>query len=537
MKWLRSLLAAFLAYGLIIGCSGGRTNSTSSVSDPANSPPSAPSAVLTYQNDAQRTGLNPNETLLTPSNVHAATFGKLFSRAVDGQVYAQPLYVPGLDNIAGGTHDVVFVATEHNTVYAFDADGLTTAPLWKKNLGVSVSSQATEGVSPEIGITATPVIDNNGRTLYVVATNTQGFWLHALDLHTGSEKFGGPVKVTATVAGTGSGSVNGMITLEASCLQRAGLALVDGVVFIGFGSCPHGWLLGYDAQSLRQVSTLNTTPNGAGGTVWMSGGAPATDGQGNLYVMTAVDFGDPPSGFNDSFLKLRTSDLSVVDFFMPSNESLLRANDADLGSGAPMILPDNSSAHAHELVGGGKDGRVFLLDRDHMGGFTAPANPACGTSNPPQGCDQVVQTLPNIGNSQFDNIYGKPAYWNGFLYVHAQTSTLKVFQYRGGTFSGVVASASATFGDHGATPSISSNGTSNAIVWELQVDGWQTGQPAILHAYEATNVANELYNSSQAPNQRDAAGPAVKFTTPTIANGRVYVGTATELNVYGLLTH
>jgi hypothetical protein len=522
----------------MLGCIGGGHDSPpSNKPGPANSPPaSALISVLTYHNDGQRTGLNPNETTLNPTNVNAKSFGRLFSLSVDGQLYTQPLYVFALD-IAGGTHNVVFVATEHNTVYAFDADGLTSAPLWKRNLGASVPAQSTAGISPEIGITGTPVIDGNTNTLYVVAQKTSGFWLHAPSLGDGSEKFGGPVKVTATVAGTGVDSVNGGITLEASCLQRAGLALVDGMVFIGFGSCPHGWLLGYDAQSLRQLGVFNGTPNGSGGTVWMSGGAPATDGQGNLYIMTGVNFDSVDPGYNDSFVKLRAVDLYVIDFFTPSNESILRTNDADLGSGAPMVLPDNSSAHAHEVVGAGKDGRVFLLDRGKMGGFSPPVNPACATSLAPQDCDQTVQTLPNIGNSQFNNVYGMGAYWNGFLYFHPHSSTLKAFQYNNGMLSGAVAAGSTTFGAHGATPSVSSNGTSAGIVWELQVDGWKTGAPAILHAHDASNVAHELYNSSQAPNNRDAAGPAVKFTTPTIANGRVYVGTANQLDVYGLLQH
>jgi hypothetical protein len=520
---------------------GAVSNSNSAVSATAQATVILPDfgsvSVLTYHNDGQRTGLNPNETILNPANVNAATFGKQFSFPVDGQVYAQPLFVSSLSNIAGGTHNVVFVATEHNSVYAFDADGLSPIPLWQKNFGASVPSKTTEGVSPEKGITGTPVIDPTTDTLYVVNENAGGTWkLHALDLHDGSEKFGGPVNVTATVPGTGFDSVGGSITLEHSCLQRSGLALVNGVVYVAFGSCSHGWILGYDASSLQQVSKLNTTPDGGGGAIWMSGGAPATDGLSNLYIISAVDFGDPASGFNDAFLKLNAADLSVVDSFTPSNEAFLRKNDADLGSGAPLILPDNTSSHPHELVGGGKDGRVFLVDRDHMGGFNPPADPACdNTSTPPASCDNVVQTIPNIGNSQFDNLFDTPAFWNGLLYFHPQTGVLKAFQYNNGTLSSAVAAGANTFGDHGATPSVSANGNSGGIVWELQTDAWRTSGPAILHAYDATNVANELYNSSQAPNGRDTAGPAVKFTVPTIANGRVYVGTGNELDVYGLL--
>ena len=528
---------------LLTGCGGVSSNNHPPPITPTPTPTPAPPLlllvpVLTYHNDGQRTGLNANETILTPANVNASSFGKVFSYPVDGQIYAQPLIVPSLSNVAGGTHNVVYVATEHNSVYAFDADGLSANALWRKNLGPSIPSKAVEGVSPEKGITGTPVIDDATETLYVVAETQPGvFKLHALNLHDGSEKFGGPTQVTATVAGTGFGSMNGSITLESACLQRPGLALVNGVVFIAFGGCPHGWLLGYDATSLRQVSKINTTPNGGGGALWMSGGAPATDGLGNLYVMTGVDFGDPAPGFNDAFLKLRASDLSVLDSFTPSNEAFLRSNDADLGSGAPMLLPDNSSAHPHELVGGGKDGRVFVLDRDHMGGFTPPTNAACGnTPAPPTSCDNVVQTIPNIGNAEFDNIFDTPAYFNGLVYFHPQTSTLQAFQYSNGTLSRV-AFSTITFGAHGATPSISANGNSDGIVWELQVDAWRTKGPAVLRAAKAENIAIELYNSSQAANGRDTAGPAVKFTTPTVANGRVYVGTGNQLDVYSLLSH
>ncbi len=492
-------------------------------------------AVLTYHNDGQRTGLNPNETILTPANVNSATFGRLFSYPVDGEVYAQPLFVSSVSNIAGGTHNVVYVATEHDTVYAFDGDGLAPKTLWQRTLGTAQSTNSTD--FPEKGITGTPVIDGTTETLYVVTETLGGnFSLHALNLHDGSEKFGGPVQVTATVPGTGGGSVNGTITLETSCLQRAALALVNNVVFIGFGRCAHGWLLGYAADSLAQVSKFNTTPNGKGGGIWMGGGGPADDGAGNLYLITGVDFADPASGSNDAFLKLSAADLTIVDSFTPSNEAFLRQNDGDLGSGAPLVLPDNTSSHPHELVGGGKDGRVFVVDRDHMGGFSPPTNPGCGnTASPPPSCDNVIQTVPNIGQHEWDNLWGPPAYWNGLLYFHPQGAALQSFQLSSGAIAGRTATGSQIFGNHGATLSVSANGNTAGIVWELQVDAWQTHGAAILRAHDATNVATELYNSSQAPGGRDAAGPAVRFTAPTVANGHVYVGTGNRLDVYGLL--
>lgn len=475
-------------------------------------------SVLTYHNDNARTGQNLNESILSPSNVNQAQFGKVFSFAVDGQMYAQPLYVSNVSNIAGGTHNVVFAATEHNTVYAFDADGLNPIPLWQRTLGPSTSSADVEGISPELGITGTPVIDPNSNTLYVVTDNRRAFNLHALDIATGAEKFGGPKRVTATVSGSGADSQGGTITLEGGCYQRMGLALLNGVVYIGFGHCSHGWLLGYDAGNLSLINVINTTPNGAGGALWMSGGGTATDDAGNLYVITGVDTGDPASGFNDTFLKLG-ADLSVGGFFTPSNEAFLRQNDADLGSGAPVVLPDNASAHPHELVGGGKDGRIFLLDRDNMG---------------------AVQVIPDIGTQQFDNLFDTPAFWNGNLYYHAEQDVLKVFQYNNGLLStNPTSRGRVKFGLHGATPSVSANRNSNAIVWEIEAAAPADAHPAdhaVLRAYDALNLGNEIYDSNQS-GTRDIAGPGVKFTVPTIANGNVYVGTGNELDVYGLLPH
>ena len=482
-------------------------------------------AVLTYHNDLARTGSNTNETVLTHANVNSAQFGKLFSYPVDGQVYAQPLYVPNL-TINGQTHNVVYVATENNSVYAFDADGISTAPLWQVSLGTAASSADTEGISPKLGVTSTPVIDPLTGTLYVsnvaVGGGVKGFHLHALDLITGQEKFGGPVAIHASVPGTGSQSSNGQVSLTTSCYQRAGLALVNGVVYISYGHCQHGWILGYDSQTLAQAAVFNTTPNGAGGAIWMSGGAPAADSNGNLYVMTAVDFNSFGPGYNDTFLKLgmQNGNLAVLDFFTPSNNQFLLQNDADIGSGAPVVLPDNSSANPHELVGGGKDGRIFVLNRDNMGGFNTT--------------DNVVQTI-HTGTTQFDVLFDTPAFWNNSLYYHGEQDVVQAFGYNNGMLTTQPTSHGAfKYGNHGATVSISSNGGSDGIAWEIQSDQWRTSGPAILRAYDATNLGNELYDSSQA-GTRDTAGSAVKFTVPTVVNGHVYVGTGTELDIYGPL--
>jgi hypothetical protein len=489
--------------------------------------------VLTYHNDVSRDGANLNESILSPANVNQAQFGRLFSYPVDGQTYAQPLFVPNL-TINGQQHNVVYVVTEHDSVYAFDADGLNQNPLWHdsfidSNAGITtVHSTDVEGISPELGITGTPVIDPNTNTLYVVdnrklSNGARFFYLHALDLMTGAEKFNGPVKISASVPGTASDAVNGTLTFSPFQYQRAGLALATNVVYIAFGHGKHGWVLGYTADTLQQVAAFCTTPDGAGGSIWMGGDAPAVDSAGNLFLITAVDFGDPPAGYPDSLLKLGTATpagtFGVEDFFTPSNQAYLALNDADLGSGGEMILPDNTSAHPHELIGGGKDGRIFVVDRDNMGGINTAF-------------DNVVQTV-HTGKTQFDVLFDTPAFWNGNVYYHPEQDVLQAFQYNNGLLSTwPIMLGAFVYGNHGATVSISANGNSAGIAWELQVDQWRTNGPAILRAYDATN-AQELYNSSQA-GSRDVAGPAIKFTVPTIANGYVYVGTATELDVYGV---
>jgi hypothetical protein len=337
----------------------------------------APGAVLTYHNDDARDGAFTQETTLTSSVVNSSQFGKLRSYPVDGQIYAQPLYVPQL-GITGAAHNVVFVATENNTVYAFDADGLQSSPLWSRNLGTPSPRNDSEGISPVLGITGTPVIDITTGTLYVVTITTSGpFYLHALDITSGAEKLGGPVQITGSVPGTGWDNNNGTIQIETGCYQRTGLALnpVSNEIYIAFGHCNHGWLLAYDKTSLQQKAIFNDTPDGAGGGLWNSGGAPAIDDQsGKVFIMTGVDQNDPPSGYNDSFLRLSAGVLLVEDFFQPDNAAYLAVNDADLGSGSPVLMPDNPSSTPHEVIGGGKDGNIFVVNRDNMGSFSPTSN-------------------------------------------------------------------------------------------------------------------------------------------------------------------
>ncbi|MEO8727514.1 MAG: hypothetical protein ABI383_15490, partial [Acidobacteriaceae bacterium] len=474
--------------------------------------------VTMHKNDLAETGVNAQETTLTPSNVNQSTFGKKYSYAVDGQIYGQPLYLPNV-SINGANHNAVFVVTEHDSVYAFDANG--GGQLWHVSIGNAVGNNDPEGIQPLLGITSTPVIDPNLGSLYVAAVTTgRALYLHKLDVHTGQDQVGA-VKVQASVPGTGDGSSNGRVPLSGGCYQRTAMALANGRIYLGFGHCNHGWILAYDAGSLAQREVFNTSPNGKGATIWQGGGGFAFDGSGNLYVESADDTDTTPvnpgiGSYPDAFLKLSPS-LQVLDYFIPSNEAYLRQNDADIGSGAPIVMPNN------ELIGGGKDGRVFVLNRNNMGGFHSQ--------------DQNVQTI-QTGTQQFDNIWGSPAYWNGILYYHTEADVLKAYGWNGSTLTaGPIARGDKAYTVHGASPSISANGNSNGIVWDVEDSGYDPngGSPAILHAYNASNIAQELYNSAQAGG-RDTAGSAAKFSVPSIADGHVFVPTSNQLVVYGLLS-
>lgn len=506
-------------------------------------------AVLTYHNDDARDGSYLEELSLTPSNVNANQFGKLLSYPVDGQIYAQPLYLSQV-NINGGTHDVVFVATQNDSVYAFDADATAAQPttFWHVSVGTAVNKKSEYGVFV-VGVLSTPVIDATTNTIYLLAESSTGpqFTLHALDVTTGAEKFGGPDTVTGSVTGTEGGGSSHPITLESACLQRTGLALdpVTNAIYIGFGSCPHGWLLAYDktnmGPSAQPTAVFNATPNdNGGGGLWSSGGAPAIDDTtGDLYLMTGVDFGDDiasgnsiASGYNDAFVRLSATDLSVLDYFIPDNNPTLADNDADLGSGANIIVP-GSAAVPNITIGGGKDGNIFVVNRSDMGGYSF---------QPQQ--NNVIQTVQTgSGSNPDDNIFSTPVYWNGSLYYHCNNDVLRAFSWNATT--NLLSTQPTSVGievyqTHGATGSLSANGALNGIIWDIDNTAYVGSEPAssgpsVLHAYDATNVATELYNSSQAPSGRDTAGAASKFTVPTIANGRVFVPTSTELDIYGLL--
>ena len=494
-------------------------------------PLAAQVSVLTYQYDVSRAGANLHETVLNPSNVNVSQFGKLFSDLVDGYVYAQPLYVPGVNIPGSGIHNVVYVATEHDSVYAFDADG-AGAPLWHASFlnpsGVTTVPYQDTGcdqITPEIGITSTPVIDPQGGTLYTVAmTKESGNYvhrLHALDITTGQERPGSPVTIQATYPGTGEGGST--LTFRAKDYkQRPGLLLLNGVVYTAWSShCDlgqyHGWLIAYDAATLAQVSVYNSTPNGNEGSFWAGGAAPAADADGNIYVVTGNgDFNYASGGPNlgESYIKLSTSNgLAVKDYFTPFDYAPLNASDTDTGSAGVVLLPDSagSAAHPHLMTGGGKEGGIYLLDRDHLGGLGS-------------GSDQVVQSIP----AGIAALFGNPAYFNQAVYFCGANDNLKVFPIAQAQMTSLPSSASAlSFGFPGCVPSISANGSTAGIVWILEASG-------ALHAYGAANLAKELYNSTQ-NSARDTLGGYVKNSVPAIANGKVYAGTTNSLAVYGLL--
>ena len=503
---------------------------------------SATTDVLTYHNDIARTGQNLTESILTTSNVTSATFGKIGFYPVDGRVDAQPMYASNVTVPGKGTHNVLIIPTEHDSVYAFDAD--SGSILWQTSMlagGETPSDPRNCGqVSPEIGVTATPVIDRtrgpNG-AVYVVAMSKNGSTynqrLHALDLALGTELFGGPVEVQASYPGTGD-NTNGtdVIFDPAQYKERVGLLLMNGMVYTGWAShCdiqPYtGWIIAYDASTLLQTSVLNVVPNGGQGALWASGAGLAADNSGNIYFLDANgDFdtnmnasGFPSNGdFGNAFINLSTSGgLAVADYFEMFTQQQENSTDTDLGSGGALVLPDltdGAGQTVHLAVGAGKDTNLYVVNRDAMGKFNPNSNNIY---------QELAGALPG-------GVYSMPAYFNSTVYYGAVGNPIKAFTIANAKLSTAPAfQTSNTFAYPGATPSISANGTSNAIVWAVE-----NTNPAVLHAYGATNL-NELYNSNQVPGGRDQFGAGNKFITPTIVNGKVFVGTPNGVAVFGLL--
>ncbi|MGC2695691.1 MAG: hypothetical protein WA738_07865, partial [Candidatus Angelobacter sp.] len=493
------------------------------------------------------------------ASVNGANFGKLFSYSVDGYAYAQPLYVSDL-RINGVSRNVVFVATEMASVYAFDADNFGDgSPLWKTSLLLPGGIPQPGGnPKPAQGLTSTPVIDTGSNTMYLVTAQDVGgafsFRLHAIDITTGQEHSGSPAAIRASVPGTNSEAVNGVITLTNSCLQRAALLLSQGTLYIGFSACPTGWLLSYDAASLRQIAVLNMSPNvdgygkfgGAGG-VWMGGGGPAADSQGNVFLSTGNGFYDAGPEWGDSILKI-DSQLHINDNFTPFDWSFLQCRDLDVSAGGVMLVPGSS-----QLVAGGKAGKMYLINRSNMGKMQPNDAGAAQTlffspGSTTQSC--VTNTSETVtGDAGTSSFYGTAAWFNGTIFVGNDPGPVKAFSYNSGhlTVAGATPETISAF-SYGTTPFISSNGTTNGIVWVLDhgipIQGPASPTPAsaILRAYDATNIGHLLYSSSQNP--ADVPGFGIKFTEPIVANGKVFIGTAHdpvtatspqgELDVYGL---
>jgi hypothetical protein len=500
--------------------------------------------VLTYHNDVARTGQNLNETSLTPSTVNAAGFAKLGLVTGDGKVDAQPLYLSGLSIPGSGVYNVVYMATEHDSVYAIDASTGTT--LWSRTLlGQGETTSDARGcsqVTPEIGITSTPVIDRsrgpNG-ALYVIGMSktSSGSYvqrLHALDVALGTELFGGPQTIQATYPGSGAGSSGGSLVFDPKQYEeRAGLLELNGrIVTVWTSHCdidPYtGWVIAFDAGTLARADVLNLTPNGSRGGLWMAGAGPAADASGNVYVLdgngtfdtTLNGAGFPSSGdFGNAFVKLATAGgLSVADYFATFNTVAQSNADTDLGSGGAMVLPDlvdGNGITRHLAIGAGKDGHIYVVDRDAMGKFNPSAN----------------QNYQDIGGALGGAVFSMPAFFNNTVFYGASGARLKAFPVASARVAATASSSTATsFAYPGTTPSISAAGATNGIVWAVE-----NSSPAVLHAYDATNLGHELYNSTQAAGGRDSFGAGNKFITPTIANGHVYVGTPTGIAVFGLL--
>ena len=504
-----------------------------------NPPPPGTAKVLTYHNDIERTGQNLTETILTLSNVNSTTFGKLGTLPVDGLVDAEPLYVPNL-MVGGVAHNVVFVVTEHDSAYAFDAD--TFAQLWKVTvLSVNETTSDTRNcgqVAPEIGITSTPVIDLNAGahgTMYLVAMSKNGSnyfqRLHALDITTGAEESGSPTTIQATVP-----NLTGVVTFDPrQYKERAALLLMNGVIYMSWAShCdidPYtGWVMGYSQSTLQQVSVVNITPNGGKAAIWMAGAGLAADSSNYIYFLagngtfdTTLDVnGNPNHGdYGNAFIKLSIAGntLSVADYFNMHDTVSESDADADLGSGGAMVLPDLKDSNGntwHLAVGAGKDARLYVVNRDLMGKFN--------TSNDNAIYQELDGALPG-------GVFAMPAYFNNTVYYGSVGQPLKAFTIANAKLPATPSSrTAASFPYPGATPSISANGNANGIVWV--VENFNPG--GRLHAYDASNLATELYNSNQAANGRNSFADN-KFITPMIANGKVFVGTPTSVVVFGLL--
>lgn len=574
-KIANTAVATVAPSGLASGEASGSTSITATLSGVSGSAsmavaitPGSGVNIPTWHFDTNRSGLNPGELSLSPGNVGSTTFGKLFSYLVDGYMYGEPLLISNL-TIKGKSQNVLLAATEHDSVYAFDADTYGSgAPLWNVSLLQAGETPMTDGpIQPYQGVTSTPVIDPKTQTIYVVSAQAQAgggstFRLNALDITSGAQKFGGPITIHASVPATNSDSANGVQNLNTSCIQRAALLLANNSVYIGFGSCHSGWLLAYNATTLAQTGVFNSSPNlngegpyASAGGVWMGGGGPASDSAGNVYITTGNGPWDGKTAFGDSVLKFNAT-LQMQDYFTPNNFQNMDCEDSDLASGGLLLIPGTAQALA-----GGKTGKMYLVNTANLGHEQANDTGAIqtlwfeGDLAPPYSSSCTDSTGVNTSEISSYEIFGTSAYFNGSVYlgVTPTSSTaiapIRQFHYSGGTLTpGPYSSPSIQENTRGTTPFLSSNGATSGILWMID-----TGQPiqnsgkgaptnAILRAYDADQFPNELYNSGM--NATDQPGYGIKFSSPIVGNGKVYISTghdpATtanpkgEIDVYGL---
>jgi Bacterial Ig-like domain (group 2)/PQQ-like domain len=574
-------VATISSGGLATAQGGGTTTISATLSGKTGSTTttvrlSGTTSITTWHVDSNRSGLNSQEAILTPANVNASNFGKLFSCPLDGYVYGTPLILSN-QSINGARHNVLYVATENDSVYAYDADTCGGGtPLWKVSLLQSGEAPlGDEAILPYAGVTSTPVIDPATGTLYVVSTEQSGlggtFRLSALNVDTGAQKFGGPVTINASVAATNSDSIDGMETLVTSCLQRAALLLANGNVYIGFGGCHSGWLLAYNASTLAQVGVFNasTKLNGEGtyagaGGIWMGGAGPVADGDGNVYVTTGNGPWDGQTAWADSVLKFgptpvpgANGTMQPIDYFTPSIYQFMECFDADLSAGGLLLIPGSTT-----LIAGGKTGTMFLVDSTNLGHESSNDAGALqeqvwgagliygGTYQ--QSCLDSKGT--NYANITSYEIFGSAAYFNGAVYLGVSpTSTSAPGGVRQFDYTSILSAQNDTSnyqieGTYGTTPFISANGANDGIVWyinqgnPLQNSTKATPTSASLVAYDASNYPSLLYSS--ATNSGDTPGYGIKFSSPVVANGKVYISTGTdlttvsnprgEIDVYGL---
>jgi len=502
--------------------------------------------VTTAQYGNARLNANTHETKLTPLTVTATSFGRVATFPVDGDVYAQPLYRAVRAGRSEGTRisrDVLFVATEAGSVYAFDAQGTDRQPLWKRRLldageePLTFQDVLCPFIRPTIAITPTPVIDTIANALYVLARartrDSAGHLrfvqrLYAIDLSTGQD-IRSPAEIRASVNGTGAGARNGRVDFDPLRENpRAALLLDRGVLYLSWASsCDvgpyHGWIMAYDAATLRQIAAFNTSPDGSAAGVWQGDAGLAADENGFVYAVTGngtFDERAPRRNYGNSILQLHLADnsLSVASFFTPSNQAMLDRQDGDLGSSGPMLLPSDEATKRPLVIVTGKDGMSYVVDRAHMGGYQAGNNPHAR---------QVVHT--SAGG------FGAAAYWNGRLFIWGSDTTLLAYSVKSGQLQPNAMAAHTRTSDPGSIPVVSANGDRDGIVWAMESRRWRGPDlPGVLHAYLADDVRQELYNSEMNAS-RDRMDLATRFSIPTVANGRVFVGAKREVDVFGTL--